>query len=198
MKARIASTGIARGTVRKVMRLTQRAQAATNGYFGGYIGKRQPAGKLETKKCVDEMLTLRARQAGKSFAQQQRAVSARMITDIEMNGTLRGAVEVFNLARHLRENDSLFPECVRTFATRDVDARSWLYRLEIEHQHDKGSGTRQRGTAHSASTGADGTQQGAGHGHIRISSVASAVAFAVSIRVLDVLARRGARTALRV
>ena len=27
----------------------------TNGYFGGYIGKGQPAGQMEIKKCIDEM-----------------------------------------------------------------------------------------------------------------------------------------------
>ena len=41
-----------RGALRKICRLTQRSQATTNGYFGGYMGKRQPAGILEAKKCV--------------------------------------------------------------------------------------------------------------------------------------------------
>eukprot|EP00959_Pyramimonas_sp_CCMP1952_P073412 1534354-Pyramimonas_sp.AAC.1 len=38
------------GTTRAI----QRAQVVTNGYFGGCIGKRQPAGTLEIKKCVDK------------------------------------------------------------------------------------------------------------------------------------------------
>ena len=57
-----------------------------------------------------------------------------MITDIEMNGTMRGAVEVFNLASRLRHGDALFAECVRTFPTRDLDARAWLHRLSVEAQ----------------------------------------------------------------
>ena len=57
-----------------------------------------------------------------------------MITDIEMNGTIRGAVEVYNLASHLRDGDALFAESIRTFSTRDVDARAWLHRLALEVQ----------------------------------------------------------------
>ena len=74
---------------------TQTIQSQINGYFGGCIAKRQRVGKLETRKCVDKMHVLRARNEGKSEFQQQRAVSGRMITDIEMNGTLRGAVEEY-------------------------------------------------------------------------------------------------------
>ena len=65
-----------------------------NGYFGGYNGKRQPGGSLETKRCVDKLFTLRSRMVGQSKAAQLRAASGRLITDIEMNGTLRGAVEL--------------------------------------------------------------------------------------------------------
>ena len=64
----------------------------------------------------------------------KRAVSGRMITDIEMNGTLRGAVEQYNLSANLRANDVLFAECVRTFATVSVNAQAWLHRLELEMQ----------------------------------------------------------------
>ena len=117
------------------MRTAQRKQAATNGYFGGYIGKRQPSGKLETKKCVDKMHVLREKLTNKSAAEQQRAVTGRMITDLEMNGTLRGAVELFNLTRNMRAGDVLFAECVRTFMTKDVDARPILHRLSVVSQH---------------------------------------------------------------
>ena len=120
--------------VKRMTRLVQRIQSNINGYFGGYITKRQRAGKMETKKCIDKMYTLRERDEGKTLREQQRAVSGRMITDIEMNGTVRGAVELYNLAKNLRRNDALFAECVRTFATRDVDARAWLHRLEMEVQ----------------------------------------------------------------
>ena len=57
-----------------------------------------------------------------------------MITDVEMNGTVRGAVEVFILASRLRHGDALFAECVRTSPTRVVDARAWLHRLAVECQ----------------------------------------------------------------
>ena len=96
------------------------------------ISKRQKVGKLETRKCVDKMYTLRERQQGKSEFQQQRAVSGRMITDIEMNGTLRGAVEEFNLCANLRTGDCLFAECIRTFDTVHVNAQQWLHRIEVE------------------------------------------------------------------
>ena len=78
------------------------------------------------------MYKLRERTLGKSDSEKMRAFSGRMITDIEMNGTTRGAVEVFNLASNMREGDALFPEFIRTFPTRDLDARSWLHRLNLE------------------------------------------------------------------
>ena len=76
------------------------------------------------------MYKLRERTKGKTEAEAQRAVTGRMITDVEMNGTVRGAVEVFNLASRLRHGDVLFAECVRTFAMRHVDARAWLHRRQ--------------------------------------------------------------------
>ena len=117
--------------VRRMIRIAQRAQAMTNGYFGGYIGKAQPAGHMEIKKCIDKMYTLRGRLAdgNKSLRQQQRAVSGRMVTDLEMNGVFRGAVEQFNLATNLRRNDALFPGCVRTFSTRFINTQTFFYRL---------------------------------------------------------------------
>ena len=102
-------------------RNTQRTQSVVTGYFGGYLGKRQPSGSLETKKCVDKLFTLRSKMAGKSKAQQLRAVSQRLITDLEMNSTYRGAVEVFNLCRQLNARDVLFAECIRTFDSRVID-----------------------------------------------------------------------------
>ena len=117
-------------TLKKTTRITQRTQSTTNGYFGGYIGKRQPAGALETRKCMDKLFTLRAKIRGKGQAAQLRAVSGRMITDVEMNSTYRGAVEVFNLARNLHPRDCLFAECIRTFQETTLDGRAWLYRLE--------------------------------------------------------------------
>ena len=117
---------------KKLIRLSQRIQAITNGYFGGYIGKRQPSGKAELKKCINHMYTLRNKIQGQSLNAKQRAVSGRMITDLEMNGTYRGAVEIFNLCRHLHAQDVLMAECIRTFDTAVLDGRAWLYRLGVE------------------------------------------------------------------
>ena len=63
---------------RVIRRLAQRVaqtQTQRNGYFGGYICKRQKIGKLEARKCIDKMYKLRELHKGKSEFQQQRAVS---------------------------------------------------------------------------------------------------------------------------
>ena len=73
--------------MRRATRATQRTQVVTNGYFGGYIGKRQPAGGLETRKCVDKLFTLRAKIQGKGKAAQLRASSGRLVTELEKNNT---------------------------------------------------------------------------------------------------------------
>ena len=52
------------------------------------------------------------------------------MTDIEMNGTVRGAVEQFHLCTNLCKHDALFAECIRTFAEHTLDGRSWMTRLE--------------------------------------------------------------------
>ena len=92
-------------TARKVQRRMMRAHASTNGYFGGYIAKRQPCGRFEAKKCIDKMNVLKTKTSEQSAGKKLRAASGRMVTDLEMNGTLRGAVEEFNLCRNLRPDD---------------------------------------------------------------------------------------------
>ena len=93
---------------------------------------------METKKCVDKLFTLRGKIAGKSRAQQVRSVSGRLVTDLEMNSSYRGAVEVFNLCRHLQMGDVLFAECIRAFGSRVVDGRGWMYRLDAPPSHSEG------------------------------------------------------------
>ena len=117
---------VKKGNLKKTTRIAQRTQTVCNGYFGGYIGKRQPGGTLETKKCVDKLFTLRAKLQGKGKAAQVRAASGRLITDLEMNSTYRGAVEIFNLVRNLHPHDVLFAECIRTFSEYTIDGRAWL------------------------------------------------------------------------
>ena len=124
-------------TLKRTTRITQRAQSVTNGYFGGYIGKRQPSGALETRKCIDKMYTLRSKMRGHGHRSQARAASGRLITDLEMNSTYRGAVEVFNLCRHLRQGDVLFAECIRTFSSSTLDGNAWMYRLEDTQKNKK-------------------------------------------------------------
>ena len=80
--------------------------------------------------CVDKLYTLRAKQQGKGKAAQLRAASGRLVTDIEVNSTHRGAVEIFHLCRNLHPHDVLFAECIRTFKSINVDGRAWMYRLE--------------------------------------------------------------------
>ena len=121
---------VRKNKLKRTTRATQRTQSVTNGYFGGYIGKRQPGGALATRKCIGKLLTLRANYKSKSRAAQLRATSGRLITDIEVNSTYRGAVEVFYLCRNLHPHDVLFAECIRTFLDRVIDGRPWMYRLE--------------------------------------------------------------------
>jgi hypothetical protein len=109
--------------LKRIVRITQTAQAQTNGYFGGYISKKQKLGKLEVRKLVDKMVKLSEKVESKSDFQRGRAVSGRMVTDIEMNSTLRGAAEEVNLCVNLRPNDVLFAECVCTFPTETMDAQ---------------------------------------------------------------------------
>ena len=45
--------------LRKMIRIAQVAQTTTDDYFGGYIGKAQPAGHIEINKCIDKMYMLR-------------------------------------------------------------------------------------------------------------------------------------------
>eukprot|EP00973_Karenia_brevis_P068906 9579640-Karenia_brevis.AAC.1 len=73
------------------MRGAQRHQATIRGYFGGYINKRQPSGKLDTWKCVRKMQTSKQSIKSRTSTQQLRAVSGRLVTDLEMKSTYRGA-----------------------------------------------------------------------------------------------------------
>ena len=74
-------------------------QVVTNGSYSGSIGKRHPSGSLEPKKCVDKLFTLRAKITGRGKAVQLRASNGSLVTELEMNSTFRGAVEIFNLCR---------------------------------------------------------------------------------------------------
>lgn len=115
-----------------VARKAQCSQTQCTGYFAGDIVKPQPVGQYELKKCVDTMHVLRERVSDRSSTDQLRSVARRMITDLEMRGTLRGAAEVFNLCVNLRKEDSLFQESLRTFMTVTFPGGAFLRRLELE------------------------------------------------------------------
>ena len=87
-------------------------------------------GGLEVKKCVSKLMTLRSQLKSKSKAEAVRATTQRLITDLEMNSTYRGAVEITNLCRHLHPHDTLFAECVRTFGSQSLEGWSWIKRME--------------------------------------------------------------------
>ena len=117
------------GSEARIARKTQCSQTQQTGYMGGYTCKVQPAGRYELHKCVDKMYTLRDRTKDLTPKDQAKATVRRMITDLEMKGTLRGAAEVFNLCVNLRAEDSLFQECVRTFRTVALPCSAFLNRL---------------------------------------------------------------------
>ena len=78
------------GMVTRITRKAQQAMSQVLGYFAGYIVKAQPVGLYELKKCFDKMRVLRETIRGHSPQDQARAVTRRMISDLEMKGTLRG------------------------------------------------------------------------------------------------------------
>ena len=119
----------------EVARAESRAQLDTDGYFGGYINKAQPVGSFELRKCMQNMRTLNER-IGVEYTQadQMRTVSRRMIVDLELRGVLRGGPEVFNLCVHMKEEDSLFAECIYTFMTVSFPSGDFVNKLEAEWQ----------------------------------------------------------------
>ena len=56
----------------------------------------------------------------------------RLVTDLEMKGTICTAVEGINLSLHMKHPDVLMGECVRTFPTVTFPAMAVLKREEIE------------------------------------------------------------------
>ena len=80
-----------------IARIVQTAQSMTTGYFTGYMVKVQPCGRYEMKKCTDKMHALRERIQMRTPSDQVRAVTRRMLTDLEQKGVLGRVVESFNL-----------------------------------------------------------------------------------------------------
>ena len=55
-----------------------------------------------------------------------------MITDLEMKGTLRGALQTFNQRVNLHSGDGTAQECIRTFLMTSFPGSAFLHRLELE------------------------------------------------------------------
>ena len=67
---------------------------------------------------------------GRGRAAQLRASSGILITDLEMNSTYRGAVEIFNLRCNLDQSDVLKAECIVNSHSVTIDGKQWMHRLE--------------------------------------------------------------------
>ena len=76
---------------RLALRVSQ-SRNQRNAYSCGNICKQQKYGKLEARRCIEKLLRLRELHKERSEYQQHRAVSGRLITDIEMNATIHGAI----------------------------------------------------------------------------------------------------------
>ena len=88
---------------------------------------------MEIKQCIDKMHALQDRMQTekKSLGEQRKSVTGRVVTDLEMNGVYRGAVEQSYLARSLRQGDALNAECIHTFASEIVDTSAFFNRLDL-------------------------------------------------------------------
>ena len=117
----------------EIARVESRAQLDTDGYFAGYMVKAQPVGNYELRKCLNGMSVLRDRiKVAMTPGDQTRVVVGRMAIDLELKGILRGAPEIFNLSVNMREEDSLFQECIRTFMEVSFPGMAFLNKLESE------------------------------------------------------------------
>ena len=114
----------------KATKRAQAAQSMTCKYFGGYIGKKQPSGQFDYKRCQANLQSLRNRCQEKSAAKALRLAAGRMCSDFETGSARRGAVELTWLSRNLHPNDLLFAECIRTFASQHIRGFLMLQRLE--------------------------------------------------------------------
>ena len=112
------------------MRAMEKNVASYNGYTGGYVSKRAKPPQLLLKKTLSRLKQLYDRHSGATFKTHFRAMSARLLTDIEAGGTRRGAVETQNLCINIRHNDCLFAEFIRTCAEVHVAAKEWFNRLD--------------------------------------------------------------------
>ena len=89
-----------------------------NGYFGGYICKKQKMGQFEIKRSVSTLPLLQEKLEArglKSASAQLAHVVNRMFTTLESKGILRVATEEFLLSSRYKAHDPLAAEFIRTF-----------------------------------------------------------------------------------
>ena len=99
-------------------------------YVSGYMKKPQQVPHLELRRSLPRMAQLTERHANSTQQTLGRAVSQRLLTDIETGGTRRGSVETQHLCINARHNDCLFAECIRTFKEVHVATHEWFKRLD--------------------------------------------------------------------
>ena len=104
-----------------------------NGYFGGYISKKQKIGQFELKKSVSTLPLLQEKLEGRglqSASAQLAHVVNRMFTTLESKGILRVATEEFLLSSRYKAHDQLAAEFIRTFRSRNFPGKFFIQRYE--------------------------------------------------------------------
>jgi hypothetical protein len=119
--------------------IAQKAGKQTTGYFAGYTVKRQPVGTYEMQQSTESLNTLRAQIRDDKPLRQVARVTNRILSDLEVKGTLRSAPEEFNLAMNMETHDVTAAEFIRTYQSVDFCGKDILMRLEREQRRAPGS-----------------------------------------------------------
>ena len=119
---------------KKLWIIAQKAGKQTTGYFAGYTVKRQPVGKYELQQSAQSLNFLQAQIRDDKQMRQIARVTNRMLSDLEVKGTLRSAPEEFNLAMNMHDQDVLAAEFIRTYRTAEFCGKDLLIRLEHEQR----------------------------------------------------------------
>ena len=116
----------------------QAVMVAIAGYFGGYTSKMQPGGERQTKQLREATERKVEGEKSKGAAEDFKKYARRLVKDLELEGTIRTAVEGVNLSLHWNEPDILAAECIRTFPTVTFPATLLLKREEAETKKQGG------------------------------------------------------------
>ena len=115
-------------SARKLCLIAQRAMKQMNGYFGGYMAKKQKIGGFEVKKSVAALGPLKRKlQSRQLQASAQLAhVVNRMFVTLEGRGILRACTEEFMLASRSTDHDPLRAEFISTFRSQNFHGKFYL------------------------------------------------------------------------